>query len=188
MDGLPTTGCGRVEAVVRLLFVEYGFCGNRQDYYDPRNSYLNEVLDRKTGIPITLALVLTEICDRTGVEARGVSFPSHFLVRAPSVSGPRFIDPFEGKLLSTEDLRALYQRTTGDEGEPDPRLLEPATKRQILVRMLNNLRGVYAARQDRRRLRDVLERLEVLLPSDELRAQIESCEGAPPRPKRLLVN
>jgi regulator of sirC expression with transglutaminase-like and TPR domain len=189
-DQRGALAAARLECVVRLLFDDEGFAGNREDYYDPRNSFLNDVLDRKKGIPITLAMVLTEVCARAGVEARGVSFPNHFLVRAAGPSGPVFVDPFEGKVLDGEGLRALYSRATGDPGEPDARMLEPATKCQILIRMLNNLRGVYSSRQDKRRLRGVLERIEVLSPSDELRAQIEACGGEPdaPPPRRVLFN
>jgi regulator of sirC expression with transglutaminase-like and TPR domain len=189
-DQRDALAAARLECVVRMLFIDEGFAGNREDYYDPRNSFLNDVLDRKTGIPITLALVLTEVCDRAGVEARGVSFPNHFLVRAPGPGGPIFVDPFEGMVLDAEGLRALYARTTGDQGEPDARMLEPASKCQILIRILNNLRGVYASRQDRGRLRSVLERLDVLCPSEELRAQIEACGGEPATPatRRILFN
>jgi regulator of sirC expression with transglutaminase-like and TPR domain len=181
----PAHGPVRLERVVRFLFAEQGFSGNRGDYYDPRNSFLNEVLDRRTGIPITLALVLIEVCRRAGVDASGVSFPNHFLVRAPGPLGPLFVDPFEGCVLGAAELRRLYALHTGEERDPDPRLLEPATKCQILVRMLNNLRAIYAAREDLARLRGVLLRLEVLAPSDELRAQIESLM---PRGMSKLVN
>ena len=77
----------RLERAVRYIYEEAGFHGNQDDYYDPRNSFLNDVIDRRTGIPISLAVVLTEVCRRAGVEARGVSFPGHFLVRSPGPSG-----------------------------------------------------------------------------------------------------
>jgi regulator of sirC expression with transglutaminase-like and TPR domain len=148
-------------SIARFLHEELGFHGNAEDYYDPRNSYLNEVLDRRTGIPITLALVLLEVARRAGVTASGVSFPGHFLVR----SGDTILDPFDGRPLDLEGLRELQARVTGQVGDPDPELLQPATKRQILSRMLNNLRGIWQSRGDTRRVREVVERLEVLQPT-----------------------
>ncbi|MDB4970724.1 MAG: hypothetical protein JWN44_6413 [Myxococcales bacterium] len=176
------TMSARLERVLDYIYKEVGFHGNAVDYYDPRNSWLNDVLDRKMGIPITLAVVVLEICGRAGVEAAGVSFPGHFLVRAPGPNGPLFVDPFDGRILSREDLRELHGRVAGEPSDPDPRLLEPSDKRQVLVRMLHNLRGVFAARGDRDRMRAILERLEVLTPGDELRREIESLGGESPLP------
>ncbi len=166
--------------MVRYVFDTEGFHGNGDDYYDPRNSFLHEVIERRTGIPITLALVLTEVCRRAGVEARGVSFPGHFLVRAETSRGTILVDPFAGSLLSRAELRALYARSTGDERDPPARLLEPATKAQILARILNNLRGIYESRHDDARLRGVLERLQVLAPSDDVRRRLEELGGSTP--------
>jgi len=134
--------------------------------------------------------VLLEIFARTGVEAAGVSFPGHFLVRSPGPSGPLFVDPFDGKILTREGLRELHGRVAGEPSDPDPRLLEPAGKRQVLVRMLHNLRGIFAARGDRSRLRAVLERLEILTPSDDLRREIVSLGGESPVPttKSRILN
>jgi regulator of sirC expression with transglutaminase-like and TPR domain len=155
----------RLACVVRFLYESERFHGNDRDYYDPRNSFLNDVLERRTGIPITLAVVLVEVCRRAGVEARGVSFPGHFLVRVTTTRGALLVDPFDGRLLGRAELRALYERATGEARDPDAALLEPATKRQILVRMLNNLRGIYAARGDEARLGGVVARLELLEPA-----------------------
>jgi regulator of sirC expression with transglutaminase-like and TPR domain len=179
----------RLERVLAFVYRELGFAGNASDYYDPRNSWLNDVLDRKVGIPITLAVVLLEIFARAGVEAAGVSFPGHFLVRSPGPSGPLFVDPFDGRILSRDDLRELHGRVAGEPSDPDPRLLEPADKKQVLVRMLHNLRGIFAARGDKPRMRAVLERLEILTPSDELRREIVSLGGespVPPGKSRIL--
>jgi regulator of sirC expression with transglutaminase-like and TPR domain len=179
----------RLERVLTFVYRELGFSGNATDYYDPRNSWLNDVLDRKTGIPITLAVVLLEIFRRAGVEAAGVSFPGHFLVRSPGPTGPLFVDPFDGRILSRDDLRELHGRVAGEPSDPDPRLLEPADKKQVIVRMLHNLRGIFAARGDRTRLRAILERLEILTPSDELRREIVSLGGEspiPPAKSRIL--
>lgn len=186
-----TPGSGAVERVLQLLYGHQGFRGNTTDYYDPRNSYLNHVLDRRLGIPITLAVVLTEVCRRAGVEAQGVSFPGHFLVRAPlgpaSASSPGrvlLVDPFEGRLLGREELKALAARVTGSTQEPDAKLLQPASKRQILVRMLNNLRSIYGKQQDQDRLRRVIELMQVLAPSQELRKELQQLGGRQPWPTR----
>ncbi|MCK6586363.1 MAG: transglutaminase-like domain-containing protein [Polyangiaceae bacterium] len=171
-----------IDHLLRWMFEEAEFQGNTIDYYDPRNSFLSCVLDRRMGIPISLAVVLMEIGRRVGIEVQGVSFPGHFLARAEGTRGPIFINPFDGRILKREDLRNLNARAVGDKRDPDPRLLEPATKRQILVRMLSNLRGIYAARGDRERLRSVLERMDVLAPSEELREKLEELGGSSPWP------
>jgi regulator of sirC expression with transglutaminase-like and TPR domain len=170
----------KLSRVLELLYRQLGFHGNDGDYYDPRNSYLNDVLLRRTGIPITLAIVLLEVLRRAGIEASGVGFPGHFLVRAAGPRGPIFIDPFAGKILTREALRSLHERMTGTTSDPDPRLLEPIGARAILVRLLNNLRGIFSTRSDRVRLRETLERLLILAPSPELAAEISSLGGAPP--------
>jgi regulator of sirC expression with transglutaminase-like and TPR domain len=152
---LPTPS---LPTLARVLHGELGFRGNAADYYDPRNSYLNEVIERRTGIPITLAVVLMEVARRLGVTARGVSFPGHFLVRGDE----GVVDPFDGRTLEAADLRALHARATGHAGDPDPRLLQPATKRQILARMLHNLRQIWSDRGDATRVRAIEQRLSAL--------------------------
>jgi len=167
-----------IDVVVRYLYEELGFCGNEGDYYDPRNSFLNEVLDRRTGIPITLALVLTEVCRRAGVEAVGISFPGHFLVRVADSDGDAMIlDPFDGRLMDERGLLHLYARATGREERPDADLLEPASKSQVLLRLLNNLRGIYAERGDGKRHAAVVERMLILDPGldpEELKKPVPS--------------
>jgi len=101
-------------AMTHYLFEELGFRGNDEDYYDPKNSFLNEVLERRTGIPISLALVLIEVCQRVGIDARGVSFPGHFLVRIQDDDGDlMFIDPFDGRLLDDRHLAELHPSKYG---------------------------------------------------------------------------
>jgi regulator of sirC expression with transglutaminase-like and TPR domain len=181
-DGAVPPG---VAQLLQFLYGELDFDGDREDYYDPRNSFLNEVLDRRRGIPITLAIVLVEVARGAGLTAHGVGFPGHFLVRfTDDRRGATFVDPFEGQVLDEEALAELAARHTGRSAVPDARALEPATKANTLIRMLNNLRGIYAAREDSVRLRGILERLEVLAPSSELRRQIEALGGTltpPPR-------
>jgi regulator of sirC expression with transglutaminase-like and TPR domain len=169
----------RVQALSGYLFGEEGFHGNNEDYYDPRNSFLNEVIDRRTGIPISLALVLTEICQRVGIEARGVSFPGHFLVRVDIDGDAVFIDPFDGRLLDRRQIADLHQRATGEEGPIDPRVLGPASKRQVLARILNNLRNIYERAGDRERLLGVLARMQVLRPDEEGRGRRNEAAGGP---------
>jgi regulator of sirC expression with transglutaminase-like and TPR domain len=171
--GLPPLG-----SVIRYRYEEVGFHGNTTDYYDPRNSFLNEVLDRRTGIPISLALVLTEICRRVGIDARGVSFPGHFLVRIREASGDiMFIDPFDGRLLDERHLAELHQRAIGKEAPIDPRVLEPASKGHVLLRILNNLRAIYERAGDQERLLGVLARMQVLSPDDEIHGRIRQLSG-----------
>jgi regulator of sirC expression with transglutaminase-like and TPR domain len=170
----------KLARVLELLYRELGFHGNERDYYDPRNSYLNDVLERRAGIPITLAVVLIEVLRRAGIEASGVGFPGHFLVRTAGARGPIFVDPFAGTILTRDTLRALHERVTGEARDPDPRLLEPIGARAILVRMLNNLRGIFATKTEPVRLRQTLERLMVLSPSAELATEIAALGGAPP--------
>ena len=166
-----------IERVLRFLYEEAHFKGNADEYYDPKNSFLNEVLDRRTGIPISLAVVILEVCKRAGVEAQGVSFPGHFLVRSPAPNGLFIADPFEGRLLTQADLRGFLARTPGGPRDPDARMLEAATTKQILVRMLQNLRGIYSSRADRPRERDVLERLYILSPTDEIKRDLDAAGG-----------
>jgi regulator of sirC expression with transglutaminase-like and TPR domain len=170
----------RLERILRSVYEGAGFRGNEQDYYDPRNSFLHEVIARRTGIPITLAVLLGEVCRRAGVEVRGVSFPGHFLVRADTPRGILVVDPFAGRLLTRDDLRALFARATGDGGDPPGRMLEPATKAQVLARILHNLRGIYESRHDDDRLRKVLARLQVITPSAELRQKVADLGGSEP--------
>lgn len=171
----------RVRVVLEWLYGSQGFRGNAEEYYDPRNSYLNEVLDRKKGIPITLAMVLLDVATRAGIDARGISFPGHFLVsageRQKQASG-LVIDPFHGRILGNTELESLHARVTGSGPRVDPRLLEPCSKRQILVRMLSNLHRIHASRNDDERLRNVLEHLVAIAPSPELSRELERLGGS----------
>ena len=141
----------RVSAISAYLFTEQGFAGNQEHYDDPRNSFLNEVLDRRTGIPITLALVYMEVSRRAGVPIHGVNFPGHFLLKSPLEPGASggagnqvIVDPFhDGAILSEGDCESLLQRYAGKDAAFDPRLLARATKLEILIRMLVNLKQIY---------------------------------------------
>lgn len=156
----------RLSVLLDFLFGEEGLRGNSEDYYDPRNSYLNEVLDRRLGIPITLALVCIEVGKRVGVPLEGVGFPGHFLLRLgnhPHV----LVDPFDaGRLVTQRDCEQLLERLTKGGMKFEPGLLRTAGPRQILQRILNNLRGVYVDRGDLGRLLPVLDRMLLLDPED----------------------
>src|SRR5215207_10544928 len=129
------------------LFREEGFRGNTSAYYDPANSFLNEVLDRKTGIPITLSVVYIEVGRRLGLPLVGVGFPGHFLVKYTGPEGEVVLDPFLGGLTLDHQQLAHKLQTMYGEQNPllaqIPQLLAPASKKNILVRMLRNLKGVY---------------------------------------------
>lgn len=152
------------------LFDELRFVGNRDRYEDPRNSCLNEVLDRRTGIPITLSVVYMEVGRRAGLQVDGVNFPGHFLVRFPEPAGrgPRglIVDPFHaGALLSEHDCRMLLQKHVGSEVAFSRSLLAPATRPQIIVRMLLNLKRIYVHMRSFPQARDITELLLAMTPS-----------------------
>ncbi len=175
-------------AILSLLYRDEGFRGNALDYYDPRNSFLNDVLERKVGIPITLALVLIGVARRAGLRLEGVSFPGHFLVRATSESGAHiYVDPFEGRIISREDMEAVWEASTGHPGPIDDTVLVSASHRQIIGRLLNNLRCIYEIQGDGPRLCHVLARLAVVNPSPEAEQSLERARLTPPAP-RISIN
>jgi len=133
-----------VAKINTILFETYGFRGNTDDYYDPRNSFFNDVLDRRIGIPITLSTVYIEVSRRLHFPIAGVGLPGHFLVKYSDRREEFFIDPYNrGEILTKEDCRTRLQERYGDAVEFNDRLLARATNRQILWRMLNNLKDIY---------------------------------------------
>ncbi len=154
----------RAERLLRFLFQEQAFGGNEKSYDDPRNSYLNEVLDRRTGIPITLALVLVEVARRLDLPLRGVSFPGHFLVK---LDGPplRILDPFSGRMLSLLECRTRLHAALGPDAVFEPeRHLRAATPREVLVRILTNLKQLHLRARDFGRTLACCERILLLTP------------------------
>jgi len=137
-----------VERANTYFFDEQHFKGNREEYYDPRNSFLNEVLDRRVGIPITLALLYVSVGERAGLPVRGVGMPGHFLVKYAPTSGEIFIDAFNARTLTRQECGKMLEEMYGGTVEMRPALLEPSTKRQILARILNNLKSLYLSRAD----------------------------------------
>jgi regulator of sirC expression with transglutaminase-like and TPR domain len=170
-DAVPVQ---RLRWLNRFFFQELGFAGNANHYYDPDNSYLHRVLSTRRGIPITLAILYIELATQIGLTARGVSFPGHFLVKLRMATGQQqgevLIDPFTGHSLSRDELDELlapYKHHRGLMGEFDMPLglfLQAATSREVVARMLRNLKEIHRAAQDWRRLLQVQERLVVLLP------------------------
>jgi regulator of sirC expression with transglutaminase-like and TPR domain len=172
-SGDPSTQCG-VRALNDYLFGELGFTGNRERYEDPRNSCLDQVLDRRTGIPLTLSIVYMEVARRAGLQLDGINFPGHFLVRCPetALGNPLVIDPFHaGAVLSEHNCRLLLRKHVGKEVAFSRSLLAPATRTQILVRMLLNLKRIYVHMRSFPQARDVTELLLAINPSalNELR-------------------
>ncbi len=164
LDDLAAS-CGepRLAAIVRQLFIVEGFRGNEADYEDPRNSYLDEVLDRRLGIPITLSVVLLEVARRLGMPMAGVSMPGHFLVRLPGDPAV-MLDAFRGGvLLSESDCQQRFHDQHGPDVPWNPSYLDPVGPREMLARMLANLRTVHLQRQNSVALEWVL-RLRSLLP------------------------
>jgi len=170
----------KVVALNQFLFDDLGYWGNTDDYYDPRNSYLNEVIDRKTGTPISLAILYMELGRRIGLPLEGVSFPGHFLVRLRLRGGTLVLDPFAGGMPQSEaELRERLQRVIPEgaaggvaPGElPLDQFLEAASNRQILARVLRNLKGIYREKDKPERMLEVLNRMLVVAPdaSSELR-------------------
>ncbi len=134
-----------------FLFRELGYAGNFDNYYDPRNSFLNEVIDRRTGIPITLSILYIEVARRVGVTLQGVSFPGHFLAKCVTDQGVIVLDPFnKGISLSEADLRDRLKQAGGldDFDTPLAALLRPATPQEILIRLARNLKAIYVESSD----------------------------------------
>jgi len=160
----------KMAVINRHLFEEVGYSGDSEEYYDPRNSYLNEVFERRLGNPISLALVQMEVARRLGVPLDGVSFPGHFLVRLPVDDGVLVMDPFNrGRPLDENELRQRARPHLGGEMPDDHALfqiLNPASHRAILMRMLRNLHGVYAERDDWERAARSADRILRLTPDN----------------------
>jgi regulator of sirC expression with transglutaminase-like and TPR domain len=160
----------KMQAINRHLFEELGYAGNHDEYYDPRNSYLNEVFERRLGNPISLAMVQMEVARRLGMPLDGVSFPGHFLVRLPVDDGVLVMDPFNrGRPLDEDELRQRARPHLGGEMPDDEalyRILHPASHRAMLTRMLRNLHGVYVDRDDWERAVRCADRILKLAPDN----------------------
>jgi regulator of sirC expression with transglutaminase-like and TPR domain len=159
----------QVSGLCRYLFHDMGFRGNVQDYYDPRNSYLNDVLDRRTGIPITLSAVAIAVGTRAGLDVAGVGLPGHFIARARAGGREVLFDPFHGgRRLDPEQCERLVEQTTGQPFRMTPEHLRPVCLGDTVLRMLTNLKVIYLRGGDTARAIRVLERLRQLRPDDLL--------------------
>ena len=155
-----------------VLFEQHHFRGNRGDYYDPKNSFLNQVLDRKIGIPISLSILYMEVAQRIGIALDGVGFPGHFLVKYSQNGTEIVIDPFShGEIKSRTELARVLSGLFGGAVEFRDEYLKPASKKDILKRMLGNLKGIYAKTNDLVKLLSVLDQGIILDPAavDEIR-------------------
>ncbi|HKA34993.1 MAG TPA: tetratricopeptide repeat protein [Candidatus Binatia bacterium] len=155
-----------IAALNHVLFTQESFRGNRGDYYDPRNSFLSDVLERKKGIPITLSVIYTEVARRAGLPLRGVGFPGHFLVKYESNDEEIVIDPFDkGEVRTLEELQALLDELYNGKVALRPEFLAPVTNRQIIHRILNNLKGIYLSEENLAKALSAAERLVILDPA-----------------------
>ncbi|MBI2066451.1 MAG: transglutaminase family protein [Deltaproteobacteria bacterium] len=154
-----------IQAFNHYFFEVEGFCGNRADYYNPSNCYLNDVLDHRSGIPITLSIVYMAIGRRLGLPLSGVNFPGHFLVRYDFKSEAFFVDVFDkGTILTTGDCREKLQRAYGSELIFQEEFLDPASHRQVLLRILANLKIMYILKKDFNQVLPILNRLLLFEP------------------------
>jgi regulator of sirC expression with transglutaminase-like and TPR domain len=163
--GHNRSGSNLLECLNEVLFVQEALRGNTDDYYDPRNSFLNEVLDHKQGIPLSLSVIYIEVARRINFEVQGVGFPGHFFVKCVTGERETFIDPFNsGRVLTVEDCQELLDRVYGGSVPVQPAFLSPMEKKSIITRMLFSLKGLYYQREDYHKALSIVERILVLNP------------------------
>jgi regulator of sirC expression with transglutaminase-like and TPR domain len=154
-----------VKAISAYMCQDLGFFGNTEQYYDPRNSYLNDVLERRTGIPISLSLVYLELAKRLDFPMVGIGMPGHFLIRPDFDEASIFVDVFNGgEILFPEDCQTRLSEIYGQAIELRPEFLAPITSRRFLVRLLMNLKGIYLAKRDIPRTLRTLETILMVWP------------------------
>lgn len=155
-----------IAALNTVLFKELGFQGNRSEYYDPKNSFLNDVITRKKGIPISLSVVYMEVARRVGLSLEGIGFPGHFLVKYDDGDVEILIDVFDGgEIRAREDLDRMLQQLYRGQVSYQPGFVAALGKRDILRRMLNNLKWIYLERGEPLKTLSVLDQLVILDPS-----------------------
>lgn len=158
-----------IEALNQVLFVEERFCGNKDDYYSPENSYFNRVLDTHTGIPITLSLLYSEVARRAGIQLDGIGFPFHFMVRYPLPEQNIYIDPYEGGIVVTEqDCEERLRQFSQHRQSLRTHWFEPFSHRHWLIRMLNNLKKIYINQDDFVRSLSICDFLILLQPASAI--------------------
>jgi regulator of sirC expression with transglutaminase-like and TPR domain len=164
--GVDRTPINIIESMNEVLFVQEGLRGNSEDYYDPRNSYLNEVFDRRLGIPITLSVIYMEVAKRISFPIKGIGFPGHFLVKHAVKDRDIVIDPFNlGRILTLNDCQELLDKIHEGAVPMNPSLLQPMGKRAIVTRMLYNLKGIYTQKELCQKALSVIDKLLLLNPA-----------------------
>ena len=154
-----------IQTINRYLYEDCQFSGNEVDYYDPRNSFLNQVLDRRTGIPISLSLVYLEVAKRIDFPMVGIGMPGHFLIRPDFEDAGIFVDAFNnGEILFPQDCQGRLSQIYGQPMELQPAFLAPVSKRQFLGRMLGNLKAIYLQQRDAVRVLGAIDRILLLFP------------------------
>jgi regulator of sirC expression with transglutaminase-like and TPR domain len=158
----------KIEYLNAYLFEERGFRGNTAEYYDPRNSFLNTVIDRGLGIPITLSVIYMEVGRRVGMPLQGVGMPGHFIMKYAEPEGDIYIDPFnKGRILSRQACEELIQQLYSEPVPFQETFLAPVSKKQILARILMNLKAIYLHTKDYLQALSVVERLLIIQPDEE---------------------
>ncbi len=155
-----------------VLFTQEGYRGNRDDYYDPKNSFLNDIIERRIGIPIALSVLYMEVARRADLRLLGVGFPGHFLVKYAGDEGEIVVDPFDkGEVRTTEELQEMLDRLYGGKVRLQPEFLSRVSNRQIVQRMLANLKAIYIREENFLKAVSVVERLVIMDPisADEIR-------------------
>lgn len=179
----------RARALAAFLHDEAGLRGNPDDYYDPRNSYLDAVLDRGLGIPISLSIVFVDVARRIGLRAAGVGFPGHFLASVAAEDGSQvLIDAFEGRSLDLEACGDLLVRAAGAGARLDPAMLEPTPAREILARMLRNLKQIHVDRDEVDEALACSDRILLLRPDDDAEQRDRRVLASAQRARRGWTN
>jgi regulator of sirC expression with transglutaminase-like and TPR domain len=163
--GEDRTAINIIESINEVLFVQEGLRGNNEDYYDPRNSYLNEVMDRKLGIPISMSVVYMEVAKRIDFHVEGIGFPGHFLMKHVGNDRDIVIDAFNlGRILTPNDCQELLDKIYNGTVSMNASLLQPMGKRLIITRMLYNLKGVYTQKEQYQKALAVIDKILMLNP------------------------
>jgi len=165
LTGTDRTSISVIESINEVLFIQEGLRGNSEDYYNPRNYYLNEVLDRKLGIPVTLSVIYMEMGKRISFPIKGIGFPGHFLVKHVSDDSEIIIDAFNlGRILTLKDCQELLDKTSGGTITMNTALLQPMGNRAIITRILYNLKGIYKQTEQYYEALSILEKILLLNP------------------------
>jgi regulator of sirC expression with transglutaminase-like and TPR domain len=163
--GVDRSPVNFIESINEILYVQEALRGNNEDYYDPRNSYLNQVLDRRLGIPVSLSVIYIEVAKRINFPIHGVGFPGHFLAKHVSKGRNIIIDPFNmGKILTLNDCQELLDKIHNGKVEMNASLLQPMDKRTIITRLLYNLKGIYMQKEKHYQALAVIDKILLLNP------------------------